>query len=212
MNRKVGERCLAARSLATYRRSGVVPTREAIRLVETKTIGRKAVANVALKAGTVINTFQTPVLNRPTMHTVQFDEHIHVAPTDGAEFISHWCEDTNTRIVVAEDRQSAQFVTTCDIEPGQDLSFNYNTTEWDMNSTFFCACPSCVASQSGPRNIRGFKHLSLSERSAIAAETSPLIREMAFDETVKHLSVLEEIQQNEEDIYFSLAGTKVAAG
>ena len=182
----------------------VVSTSEAIRLVETKTIGRKAVAAVALKAGTVINTFVHPVLRSPLMHTVQFDDKVHVAPTDGAEFISHWCEDTNTRIVVAEDRRSAQFVTTCDVQAGDDLSFNYNTTEWSMNSPFLCACPACEASQH-PRYVRGFKHLSVEDRSAIASETSPLIRDKAWEEARAHLEQLEGIHENENEVYFKVA-------
>jgi len=182
-----------------------VPAREALELVATENIGRKAVARTALKAGTVVNYFDAPVVSRPLMHTVQFDEQVHVAPTEGAEFISHWCEDTNTRIVVAEDRRSAEFVVTQDVHPGEDLSFNYNTTEWDMESPFVCACPSCQARAQGPRLVRGFKHLSLEERAEIAHETSPLMREMALKETKDHLSMLEEVQDREGELYYTAA-------
>lgn len=181
--------------------STVMKTEDALELVETKTIGRKAIARVPLAAGTVINVFREPVEGRPTMHTVQFDETTHVAPTLGAEFISHACAGTNTRIVVHDDRKAASFVVTKDVDAGEDLSFNYNTTEWDMNSPFPCECADCKAS-GVTRSVRGFKHLSNADRMLIMNEVSPFVRQRTMEELKE---IHEMIHAAEDDVeYFAV--------
>lgn len=192
----------AGRSVVSVQ--GRVRTTDALRLVDAGIIGQKAVAKVPLQAGTVINVFAEPVKSSPTMHTVQFDDRTHVAPTDGAEFISHGCfGTTNTRIIVDEDCASASFVVTRDVEAGGDLSFNYNTTEWHMNSPFVCQCASCQAGHT--RKVQGHKHLSLEERSNIAHETSPHIRQLSAMEAAAHLKMLASLEENAET-YFSALG------
>mmetsp|Transcript_15203 Transcript_15203/g.18809 ORF Transcript_15203/g.18809 Transcript_15203/m.18809 type:complete len:221 (+) Transcript_15203:471-1133(+) len=178
----------------------VVETEDALAVVPAGEIGDKAVAKIHLKAGTLINEFVAPVLTAPTMHTVQLCERVHVAPTRGAEFISHACTNTNTRIMVDSENYVGRFFVTRDVEAGEDLSFNYNTTEWDMNSPFACSCESCRATNS--KHIRGFKHLSLEERIAIIDETSPLIRAKAMAECLGHLQSLYNIEKD--GSYFDL--------
>jgi hypothetical protein len=162
-----------------------------------KSAGRKAVAAQGLAPGTVINHFFEPVLTRPTMHTICLGEHYHVAPTQGAgafvcvcvsaptltpsprsEFISHACEGSNTRILVGAPQQGGKVVVTRPVAQGEDLSFNYNTTEWIMSCPFDCACASCTLSPS-KRQVRGFAFLSPSERMKIYHETTPWIRSLA---------------------------------
>mmetsp|Transcript_15300 Transcript_15300/g.28139 ORF Transcript_15300/g.28139 Transcript_15300/m.28139 type:complete len:211 (+) Transcript_15300:32-664(+) len=168
----------------------IMSTLEALQVVDAGKIGKKAISRVPLKAGTILGSWDAPVEKGPTMHTVQFDSDYHVAPIDGAEFISHGCSGTNTKIQVAQDRKSARFVVTADVEEGADLFFNYNTTEWDMNSPFVCSCPACQAAPF-PRTVRGFKHLSITEREEILHETSPYIKELAIEEASAHLTELE---------------------
>mmetsp|Transcript_10342 Transcript_10342/g.12454 ORF Transcript_10342/g.12454 Transcript_10342/m.12454 type:complete len:220 (-) Transcript_10342:1635-2294(-) len=165
-----------------------IETEAALRVVPGGAVGKKAVANMPLKKGMLINEFAAPVFNGPTMHTVQLTEDIHIPPTRGAEFISHACENTNTRIIIDSDDLVGRFVVTEDVEEGEDLFFNYNTTEWDMNSPFECLCESCKAGKS--RYIRGFKHLSLKDQENIMHETSPLIRAKAMDHCLNHLQHL----------------------
>jgi len=115
--------------------------------------GRKAVARCNLAPNTVINEFFDPVMTRPTMHTICLGANVHVAPTYGAEFISHACAGTNTRILVGAS--SGKVVVTKPVAAGEDLSFNYETTEWVLSCPFECACASCLASGS-KRLVRGF--------------------------------------------------------
>jgi hypothetical protein len=102
-----------------------VTTTSVLSLVNCPVVGKKAVAKHALPRGAVLNVFKTPVLTYPTMHTVQLTTDVHVAPTDGAECISHQCgPDTNSAVVVADDFKSAAFVTTRDVAEGEEMTFN----------------------------------------------------------------------------------------
>jgi predicted RecA/RadA family phage recombinase len=105
-----------------------VPTTSVLSLVKCPIVGKKAIARHALPRGAVLNVFKSPVLTYPTMHTVQLKEGVHVAPTDGAECISHQCgPDTNSAVVVADDCKSAAFVTTKDVAEGEEMTFNVRT-------------------------------------------------------------------------------------
>ncbi|MDA0802995.1 MAG: SET domain-containing protein-lysine N-methyltransferase [Planctomycetota bacterium] len=59
------------------------------------------------------------------------------------------------------------------IAKGDELTFDYLTTEWEMNEPFQCRCGSC-----GGRRISGFRHASAEDRHAVDAELSPHIREL----------------------------------
>lgn len=170
----------------------IIETEDAIKILDAGAIGKKAVARVPMKAGTLINEFVDPVLTYPTMHTVQLCDDVHVAPTLGAELINHACSGTNTRIVVDSENKVGRFFTTQDVEEGEDLYFNYNTTEWDMSCPFVCSCPACQ--RDGPRKVQGFKHLNLEERMEILNETSPLIRAKGMAETLEQLRTLYDME------------------
>lgn len=155
---------------------------EMINLVKTDHMGYKAVASRDLKKNEIINTFSSPIHQVPNMHTVCFDEDVHVPPNNSAEFISHACSNTNTKIMVSSQSDYANFVVTKDVKAGEDLSFNYNTTEWHMSTPFLCGCGACKQKQF-PSIVRGFKHLSPSEREDIIHEASNFIKQKARDET-----------------------------
>ncbi len=46
------------------------------------------------------------------------------------------------------------------IEANEQLTFDYNTTEWSMDAPFACACGACSGA-----TIRGYAHLSSAERA-----------------------------------------------
>ncbi len=103
----------------------------------------------------------------PTRYTVQIgeDQHLEVSPGLTAEqildryfwrFMNHSC-DPNAFI------QGMDVIALRDFAPWEGVTFNYNTTEYDMAEPFDCRCGSvhCL----GP--IRGFKHLSETERQRL---------------------------------------------
>lgn len=153
-------------------------TKRAIRVVDTKQFGKKAVANVALQRGQVINRYNAPVFSSPTMHTVCLTESIHVAPTFGAECISHACgvdiPNTAMKVVGSE----VQVVVTRDVSEGQDLFFNYNTTEWTMSCPFDCLCPHCTSPGRSSKRVQGFSKLSPCDQDELLPHASPFVKSL----------------------------------
>lgn len=107
------------------------------------------------------------IVGSPTKYTIQLDANRHVLTLDDLwKSMNHACEP-NVRINTA----SREMVAARDIAPGEELNFNYNTTEWSMTSSFMCGCgaPTCA------REIRGFKYLTEAQREAIRPFISPYI-------------------------------------
>ena len=96
---------------------------------------------------------------------MQIDTEVHVEVPEHAEVdaeqmlvrypwrcLNHAC-DPNARIVGRELRALRA------IRASEEITFDYETTEWDMASPFPCGCARC-----GGRTIRGFRHLPRDER------------------------------------------------
>ncbi len=60
-----------------------------------------------------------------------------------------------------------------DIKAGEGVTFDYNTTEWDMASPFDCHCgtAACVGS------VRGYKHLEASARERLQGYLAEYLRQ-----------------------------------
>lgn len=80
-------------------------------------------------------------------------------------FMNHHCEP-NTRI------EGRCVIAVRAIAPGDELTFNYNTTEWEMAVSFECGCGSTECGGT----IRGHRHLSAAERERLRPMTSPYLR------------------------------------
>ncbi len=97
--------------------------------------------------------------SRPSRYSVQVDVDLHVetwVPVQGdtsldscqVRYMNHSCKP-NTRIL------NRQVIALRHIEEREELTFDYNTTEWEMAETFVCTCGHC-----DDRRISGFKGLS----------------------------------------------------
>jgi hypothetical protein len=84
------------------------------------------------------------------------------------QYLNHGCEPS----ALVHERQ---LVARRDIQPGEPVTFNYNTTEWDMSSPFQCRCgtTNCL------KVIRGFKHLTPAQRAALPTVAPHLKRAAA---------------------------------
>jgi hypothetical protein len=152
---------------------GVLRTGGEFRLIAVKKIA----------AGTRLFSFIGDITQRPTRYSVQIDDdrHIDLVGENSLEeildryywrFTNHSC-DPNTKIV------GRQLVATHDIEPWRDVTFNYNTTEYDMAEPFECHCKS--ANCAGM--IRGFKYLSPEQREQLRPLLVPyLLRYLPSEE------------------------------
>lgn len=83
--------------------------------------------------------------------TLQIGEHRHVRlePRD-LVFLNHSCDPT-----VFVDTAALQVLCLRDIAPGDELTFFYPSTEWEMDEGFTCACGSvqCCGHISGARTM-----------------------------------------------------------
>lgn len=120
------------------------------------------VATVDVAAGNVVMTIDGRTVAQPTRYTVQIGEGEHVDAealpgSDGGypvwRFLNHACEP-NTRLV------GRDLVAIADLRAGDQVTFDYDSTEWDMAAPFACACgaPTCRGL------VRGFRHLTPAQR------------------------------------------------
>ncbi|RYY57316.1 MAG: SET domain-containing protein [Chitinophagaceae bacterium] len=94
------------------------------------------------------------VLDRPSYLTVQvgINQHIMLQP-EHLQYINHSCEPN-----VFFDTSSMQIIAVRPIREGDEMTFFYPSTEWDMAQPFSCLCgtASCLG------EIRGAAHIEQS--------------------------------------------------
>ena len=103
----------------------------------------------------------------PTRYSLQIGKNLHIDIDEGhsAEeildryfwrFMNHSCEPNSLIrdcVVIAKR----------DIQPGEAVTFDYNTTEWEMSEPFNCVC----GSESCLGTIQGLKYLTSSQRERL---------------------------------------------
>lgn len=109
-------------------------------------------STINISSGEVICNFgAAAILRTPTYLTVQtgIDEHIHLKP-EFLKFTNHSCDPN-----VFFDTAAMEFVALKDIKPGDEFTFFYPSTEWDMAQPFECMCGSngCLKTISGAANM-----------------------------------------------------------
>lgn len=124
---------------------------------ENKATGHKSLhTTLAFKPTSIISSFAaSAIVHHPTYLTVQVadGEHITLHP-EYLQFINHSCNpnvffDTSRMLLVALQP----------LMPGDELTFFYPSTEWNMVQPFHCFCeaPHCL------QYIQGAAHLTHTE-------------------------------------------------
>jgi hypothetical protein len=133
------------------------------------------VATADIAAGQPLLLVDGPLVPAPDRYTVQVgtNEHVDGGPDANGElpvwrFLNHSCEP-NTRLVFRT------LVAKQPIRPGEEITFDYDTTEWDMDAPFPCACGS--ASCRGL--VRGYRHLTPAQRAALTGVAPHLLAAVA---------------------------------
>jgi hypothetical protein len=111
-------------------------------------------AAVSFSPGDIISTFGAGITQSfPTYLTVQTgtDRHITLMP-EFLQYINHSCSPN-----VFFDTSSMQLICLQPLQPGDELTFFYPSTEWDMAQPFVCNCGSKDCLQL----INGASHLSV---------------------------------------------------
>ena len=88
------------------------------------------------------------------------------------KYTSHSC-DPNSKM--EPKKTGCKLIAIKDISAGETLSFDYETTEWDMSAPFDCLC----GASNCKKVIKGYKHLSDEARSAMDVDNlSDYVKEM----------------------------------
>ena len=121
--------------------------------------------------GEVVFPLDGRPVSQPTRLTIQVGEDAHLDPveerTSPWRSLNHGCDpnvaiDVSRRVIVARRPIAA----------GDELRFDYNTTEWELAESFVCNCgaPWCVGV------AQGFAHLSPTRQRALLRDAAPHVR------------------------------------
>lgn len=118
--------------------------------------------------GEILIRFEGKVIRSPTKTSLQIDEGKHLEGFGEIDdFLNHSC-DPNGHINFAD----LTFRALGDIKKGEEVTFNYLTSEWDMANKFECSC----GSKNCFEHISGFRHLTLKQKRSIEHSLSPFLK------------------------------------
>jgi D-alanine-D-alanine ligase len=137
--------------------------------VEQGTYGEFLRASRSFRKGESIFFLGDTIQPVASKHSIQLDGKRHVVTENSIwRFTNHSC-NPSMRI----DTKIPAMVAVRDIEDGQELTFNYNTSEWQISSPFACGCgqPACLG------EVRGFRHVPEKHRNALRPLLTPWLAE-----------------------------------
>ena len=136
--------------------------------------GRTLLANRDIKKGEVILKMKGFMNNSsnssPEAVQTGKDKFIDSKNYHADDFINHSC-DPNTGL----DLKNMNFVALRNIKKGEDINWNYLTTEYDLvrdNLDFECKC----GSKNCLKHIRGFKYLTKKQKEKLNPFLSPFLK------------------------------------
>ena len=144
-----------------------------------------------IPSGAFLSDVWGPVTDLPTPHTVQVGIKEHVDPVGPLRYTNHSCQpnakfvfesryhDSLTPPSLDDGHQVFWYIeATRDIKKGEEITFDYTTTEYNMSRWFQCLCgyKYCMG------EIKGFKHLSAEQKLLRKNQLSPVIRKMWYND------------------------------
>lgn len=130
-------------------------------------------AGVRFRAGDEILVVRGRIAPAPSRFSVQIGVAEHVVPEDETglsvvathypwRFLNHSCAPTAAL-------RGRRLLASCEIAAGDEVTFDYETTEWEMAAPFACGCgqPECRG------RIAGYRHLDAARRQRLAAMVAP---------------------------------------
>jgi SET domain len=155
--------------------------------IKTENKFRSLITKQAYKKGEIICEIPTEkVFDKANRYTVQIarERHTEVGKLSA---LNHSCDPN-----VILDTEHLQMGACRDIEKGEELSFFYPSTEWEMDAPFICLCgaSNCIHVVAGAR----FLPLSTLENHYLNRHIRDLMIEL-LNNTELHLTRLFEAQQ-----------------
>ena len=154
-------------------------------VIKTETKFRSLITKQVYKKGEVICEIPTAkVIDTANRYTVQIgrDRHTEVGKLSA---LNHSCDPN-----VILDTENLKMVARRDIEEGEELSFFYPSTEWEMDAPFICLCgaSNCIHVVAGAR----FLPLSTLENHYLNRHIREMMIEL-LNNTELHLTQLTKV-------------------
>ena len=125
----------------------------------------------AIRKGERVFPVEGPMQDFPSRYSVQVgrDRHIEAGPENPPwKFLNHSCDPN-----LALDTEARAFYALREIDAGEELRFNYLTTEWDMATPFECHC----GARECFHHVAGFKHLDRDAQLRLLDQAAEHVRE-----------------------------------
>jgi hypothetical protein len=133
-------------------------------MVDDKGWGLMALRNLE-KGERIIQSKTLETMTVPNSHTIQMDWHRHVLLDLPARFVNHRCHTANLGLKENQEEQTFEFYVLRDIAKGEELTWDYCDTEYDMESPFTCTCGDTHCR----KIVRGWKY---EEKSSCKEDTT----------------------------------------
>ena len=129
----------------------------------------RVIATQTVHAGGEVLEFIGELVDRPSKYSLQVGEDLHLLAPEGEpwRYLNHSC-DPNARMA------GMKLLALRDIAPGDEVTFDYNTTEWAMATPFTCGCGACDG-----RLIAGFSRLSPREQADLEPRLADHLKDRA---------------------------------
>ena len=124
--------------------------------------GLKPVAARDIEAGEIVFQESGGYSAAPSVHTIQVDTDRHFDMAGDARFTAHSFAPSCYCRIVEPSEHPIDIVALRPIRRGEEISFDYTTTEWELSNGGF------VDAASG-RQCLGFKHRTAEEKLALLA-------------------------------------------
>ena len=99
-------------------------------------LGKGTFAKIDLNSGEIVMPLKGKIQNKPDKYTIQISKNKHIVPEFG-KYLNHSCDPNGFF-----DIQNMVYKTLKPIKQGEELTFDYNTTEYEMSNPFVCKCGS----------------------------------------------------------------------
>lgn len=132
--------------------------------------GKCVITNSPIPAGTLLYNIEGKVFKSPNRWSIQIDEDLHLTPDRHPwAMVNHHC---NPNAVI--DLNNRSMTALRDLHSGEEITWNYLTTEWSLATSFTCTC----GHQECFGEIKGFGYLSDFQKHRLSHSISPILAQM----------------------------------
>eukprot|EP00762_Andalucia_godoyi_P003701 ANDGO_00732.mRNA.1 hypothetical protein CAOG_00526 len=128
-----------------------------------------------IETGEILSTIAGEEFTKPDRYTIQIgrDLHVNCGPDNAISYLNHYCDPNAVMDIENRCVRAARF-----IQKGEQIGFNYLTTEFKMDEPFNCRCGSTHCLRD---HIQGFFYLTPLQRRDLCKRlaVSPVLRDWA---------------------------------